>query len=335
VVSGTRPSGGSPRSWPDGQVSLPRYELGAKVATRLAFGQALAAVGARGKVVALDGEVDNSTHLEEFAKAYPERYFEMYIAEQQLVAAAVGLSVRGYIPFAATFAAFFTRAYDFIRMSAISQASIRLCGSHAGTEIGPDGPSQMALEDLAMMRAVHGSTVLYPSDATSTAYLTAQMADRDGVVYMRSTRGAYPVLYGPDEQFPVGGSKVVRSGAEDQVTLIGAGVTLHNCLAAADELSGEGVAARVVDLYSVKPLDVGTLIQAADATAGRLVVAEDHYPAGGIGSAVLDAFNDAGHLIRIRHLAVRDLPGSGTPAELMEAAGISAGQIAQAARELL
>jgi transketolase len=335
VVSGTRPDAGTPRAWPDGEVSLPRYELGAEVATRLAFGQALAAVGARGKVVALDGEVGNSTHLEEFAKVYPERYFEMYIAEQQLVAAAAGLSVRGYIPFAATFAAFFTRAYDFIRMSAISQANIRLCGSHAGTEIGPDGPSQMALEDLAMMRAVHGSTVLYPSDATSAAYLTAQMADRAGIVYMRTTRGAYPVLYGPDEQFPVGGAKVVRSSPQDQVTLVGAGVTLHNCLAAAGQLSGEGVAARVVDLYSVKPIGFETLLAAADATAGRLVVAEDHYPAGGIGSAVLDAFNDAGHLIRIRHLAVRDLPGSGTPAELMEAAGISAGQIAQAARELL
>jgi transketolase len=335
VVSGPRPEGGSPRAWPSGQVSLPRYELGAKVATRLAFGQALAAVGARGKVVALDGEVDNSTHLEEFAKAHPERYFEMFIAEQQLIAAAVGLSVRGYIPFAATFAAFLTRAYDFIRMSAISQANIRLCGSHSGVEIGADGPSQMALEDLAMMRAVHGSTVLYPSDATSTAYLAAQMAERAGVVYMRTTRGAYPVLYGPDEEFPVGGAKVVRSSPDDQVTLIGAGVTVHNCLAAAGQLSGDGIAARVVDLYSVKPVDAQTLIAAADATAGRLVVAEDHYPAGGLGSAVLDAFRDAGHPVRLSHLAVRDLPGSGTPAELMEAAGISAGQIARAARELL
>ena len=335
VVTGPLPEPGTPRAWPDGEVSLPRYELGAKVATRLAFGQALAAVGARGHVVALDGEVDNSTHLEEFAKAYPERYFEMYIAEQQLVAGAVGLSVRGYIPFAATFAAFLTRAYDFIRMSAISQANIRLCGSHSGVEIGADGPSQMALEDLAMMRAVHGTTILYPSDATSAAYLTEQMAERSGIVYMRTTRGAYPVLYGPDEEFPVGGAKVVRSSPEDQVTLIGAGVTLHNCLAAAGQLGGEGIRARVVDLYSVKPIDVRTLLAAADATAGRLVVVEDHYPAGGLGSAVLDAFNDAGHPVHISHLAVRDLPGSGTPAELMEAAGISADHIARAARELL
>jgi transketolase len=335
VVTGPRPEAGTPRAWPSGEVSLPRYELGDKVATRLAFGQALAAVGARGNVVGLDGEVDNSTHLEEFAKAHPERYFEIFIAEQQLVAAAVGLSVRGYVPFAATFAAFFTRAYDFIRMSAISAANIRLCGSHAGTEIGADGPSQMALEDLAMMRAVHGSTVLYPSDATSAAALTAQMADRGGIVYMRTTRGAYPVLYGPDEAFPVGGAKVVRSSPQDQVTLIGAGVTLHNCLAAADQLAQEGIRARVVDLYSVKPIDTRVLLDAAAATGDRIVVAEDHYPAGGIGAAVLDAFNDAGHPVRIRHLAVRGLPGSGTPAELMEAAGISAGQIAQAAGEAL
>jgi transketolase len=335
TVRGPRPADGTPRAWPDGEVSLPRYEPGAKVATRLAFGQALAAVGARGAVVGLDGEVDNSTHLEEFAKAYPERYFEMFIAEQAMVAAAVGLQVRGYIPFAGTFAAFLSRAYDFIRMSAISQANIRLCGSHAGVEIGADGPSQMALEDLAMMRAVHGSTVLYPCDATSTASLVAQMAERSGIVYMRTTRGAYPVLYGPDEAFPIGGAKVVRSGPDDQVTLIGAGVTVHNCLAAADELGREGIAARVVDLYSLKPIDVEALLAAAEATSGRLVVAEDHYPEGGIGGAVLEALNDAGHPVRISHLAVRGLPGSGTPAELMAAAGISAGQIARAARELL
>src|SRR6516225_9360336 len=335
TVTGPRPEAGSPRTRPGGEVSLPRYELGAKVATRLAFGQALAAVGARPDVIALDGEVDNSTHAEEFAKKYPERYFEMYIAEQQLVAAAVGMSVRGYVPFAATFAAFFTRAYDFIRMSAISQANIRLCGSHAGTEIGADGPSQMALEDLAMMRAVHGSTVLYPSDATSAAYLVQEMAERSGIVYMRTTRGAYPVLYPPDEAFPIGGARLVRSSPSDQVTLVGAGVTLHNCLAAADELARDAIGARVLDLYSVKPADTGALLAAAAATGDRIVVAEDHYPAGGIGEAVLEAFNDAGHPVQIAHLAVRGLPGSGTPQELMEAAGISASHIAQAAREIL
>jgi transketolase len=335
TVSGPQPEGGPPRAWPSGEVSLPRYELGAKVATRKAFGEALAAVGARGDVVALDGEVDNSTHAEDFAKAHPERYFEMFIAEQQLVAGAVGLSVRGYVPFAATFAAFFTRAYDFIRMSAISQANIRLCGSHAGVEIGADGPSQMALEDLAMMRAVHGSTVLYPSDATSAAHLVREMADRGGIVYMRTTRGAYPVLYGPDADFPIGGAKLVRSGPGDQVTLIGAGVTLHNCLAAADQLGRDGIAARVLDLYSIKPIDTEALLAAAAATGDRLVVAEDHYQEGGIGSAVLEAFSDADHPVHMAHLAVRALPGSGTPAELMEAAGISAGHIERAARELL
>ena len=335
TVRGPRPAGGSPRTRPSAEVILPRYAMGAKVATRKAFGESLAAVGARSDVVALDGEVDNSTHAEDFAKAYPERYFEMFIAEQQLVAAAVGLSVRGYVPFAATFAAFFTRAYDFVRMAGISEVNIRLCGSHAGVEIGADGPSQMALEDLAMMRAVHGSTVLYPSDATSTAGLVREMAERTGVVYMRTTRGAYPVLYGPDEAFPIGGAKVVRSSSHDQVTLVGAGVTLHNCLAAADQLGRDGIAARVVDLYSVKPIDTETLVTAAAATGDRLVVVEDHYPAGGIGSAVLEALNDAGHPARLVHLAVRGLPGSGTPAELMDAAGISTGHVVQAAREVL
>ncbi len=335
VVNGPRPEGRPVQARPSGQVSLPRYQQGAKVATRLAFGQSLAAVGTQPSVVALDGEVGNSTHLEEFARAHPDRYFEMFIAEQQLVAAAVGLSVRGYIPFAATFAAFFTRAHDFIRMSAISRANIRLCGSHAGVEIGADGPSQMALEDLAIMRAVHGSTVLYPSDATSTASLVAQMAEHSGVVYMRTTRGAYPVLYGPDEVFPIGGAKVLRSSPDDHVTLAGAGVTLHNCLAAADQLGRDGIRARVLDLYSLKPIDTQALLEAASATGDRLVVAEDHYPAGGIGSAVLEAFNDAGHPVRISHLAVRDLPGSGTPEQLMKAAGISADRIAEAARQVL
>ncbi|HLQ56244.1 MAG TPA: transketolase [Streptosporangiaceae bacterium] len=335
TVRGLRPEGGSARTRPSGEVTLPRYELGAKVATRKAFGESLAAVGARSNVVALDGEVGNSTHAEDFAKAHPERYFEMFIAEQQLVAAAVGMSVRGYIPFAATFAAFFSRAYDFIRMAAISAANIRLCGSHAGVEIGADGPSQMALEDLAMMRAVHGSTVLYPSDATSTARLVQEMAERSGVVYMRTTRGAYPVLYGPDEAFPVGGAKVVLSSPDDQVTLVGAGVTLHNCLAAADQLGRDGIRARVLDLYSLKPIDTETLVTAAAATGDRLIVVEDHYPAGGIGSAVLEALNDAAHPARIVHLAVRGLPGSGTPEELMEAAGISASHVARAAREIL
>jgi len=315
----------------------PAYSLGEEVATRKAYGDALVALGADlPRVVALDGEVSNSTYAMEFAKTYPGRFFEMFIAEQQMIAAAVGLSVRHYIPFASTFAAFFSRAYDFIRMAAISQANIRLAGSHAGVEIGADGPSQMALEDLAMMRAVHGSTVLYPSDATSTAALVTAMAHRQGISYLRTTRGAYPVLYDSAETFPVGGSKVLRSSPDDAVTLIGAGVTLHACLAAADQLAGDGLRARVIDLYSVKPIDTGTLAAAAAATNGRLVVAEDHYPAGGLGSAVADALLEAGvQGLRFTHLCVRDLPGSGSSQELLAAAGIDAGHIEAAARELI
>jgi transketolase len=284
----------------------------------------------------MDGEVSNSTFADEFAAKYPERYFEMFIAEQQLVAAAVGMAARGYRPFASTFAAFLTRAYDFIRMAAISRASIRLAGSHAGVEIGADGPSQMALEDLAMLRAVHGSTVLYPSDATSAAALTAAMADLDGISYLRTTRGAYPVLYDTGDTFPVGGAKVLRSSDHDQVTLIGAGITLHESLAAASQLAADGITARVIDLYSVKPADTATLTAAAAATSGRLVITEDHHPEGGLGSAVLDALTSTGRTdLTITHLAVRDMPGSGTPAELLDASGINATHIADAARHLL
>ncbi len=317
-------------------IKLPVYERGQKVATRKAYGDALAAVGVRRDVVAMDGEVSNSTFADEFARAYPERYFEMFIAEQQMVAAAVGVGVRGYRPFASTFAAFFTRAYDFIRMAAISRANISLVGSHAGVEIGADGPSQMALEDLAMLRAVHGSTVLYPCDATSAAALVLAMADLEGISYMRTTRGAYPVLYDAGETFPVGGSKVLRQTDDDQVILIGAGVTLHQCLAAADTLAADGINARVIDLYSVKPADTATLTVAAAATGGRLVVAEDHHPEGGLGSAVLDALTGAGRTdLAVAHLAVREMPGSGTPAELLGASGIDAAHIAEAARRLL
>jgi transketolase len=271
---------------------------------------------------------------QEFGQAYPDRFFEMFIAEQQLVATAVGMSVRGYKPFASTFAAFFSRAYDFIRMAAVSEANIRLSGSHAGVEIGQDGPSQMALEDLASMRAIHGSTVLYPSDGVSAAHLTAVMADTDGVVFMRTTRGAYPVLYDNGEKFTVGGSRTVLSGPEDRVTLIGAGVTLHNCLQAAEQLAREGVNARVIDLYSVKPVDRQTLLQAARET-GALVVVEDHYPEGGMGAAVLEALAPEGIELKFAHCAVRGLPGSGKPEELMDQAGISPRHIVEAAKGLV
>ncbi|HUE66563.1 MAG TPA: transketolase [Candidatus Acidoferrum sp.] len=313
---------------------LPTYKKEDKVPTRKAYGDALLALASIPEVVAMDGEVSNSTHADEFAHAHPDRFFEMFIAEQQLVATAVGMSVRGYIPFASTFAAFFARAYDFIRMAAISQAHIRLVGSHAGTEIGQDGPSQMALEDLASMRAIHSSTVLYPSDPNQTARLTRIMAETPGIVFMRTTRGAYPTLYGPNESFKIGGSKVVRQSAKDKVALIGAGVTLHSCLAAADALAAKKIPARVIDLYSVKPVDVKTLREAARVTKGRFVIVEDHYPEGGIGAAVLEALA-MDPAPRVAHLAVRGLPTSGKPEELMNAAGISSRHIVAAATKLV
>jgi transketolase len=284
----------------------------------------------------LDAEVSNSTHADEFKQAFPDRYFEMFIAEQQLVAAATGLSVRGYKTFASTFAAFFTRAFDFVRMGAISGVELRLSGSHCGVEIGADGPSQMGLEDLAMMRTVHGSSVLYPSDATSTAALVALMARNPGISYIRTTRGAYPVIYEAQEQFSIGGSKVLRSSESDEVTLVGAGVTLHECLTAAELLEGEGIQARVIDCYSVKPIDAGTLSEAAAATNGRIVVAEDHHPEGGLGSAVTECLFSGGRAsLHLAHLAVRGMPGSGTGTELLAWAGVDAEHIAAAARDLV
>jgi transketolase len=315
-------------------VQLPTYSKGDKVATRRAYGDAVTAVGIRADVVALDGEVSNSTYAEIFKKAYPDRFFEMYIAEQQLVASSVGLAVRGYTPFASTFAAFFSRAYDFIRMAGISEADVRLVGSHAGCEIGADGPSQMALEDIAAMRAVHTSTVLYPSDAVSTAKLVAEMADLPGISYLRTTRGAYPVIYDNDEPFPVGGSKVLRRSDRDVAALIGCGVTLHSCLAAAEQLASGGVQVRVIDCYSLKPIDVETLRDACRDTGGRLLVVEDHYPEGGVGAAVMEALSLEDPPPRVAHLAVRGLPGSGTPDELMAAAGIDVDSIVAAAKKL-
>ena len=281
IVRPTRPAGeAQPQAFAPSAAALPAWATGEKIATRRAFGEALAAIGAaNGRVVALDGEVGNSTFLELFAERHPERAFQVYIAEQQLVAAAVGLQVRGWIPFAATFAAFLSRAYDFIRMAAVSRADIRLVGSHSGVSIGEDGPSQMALEDIAALRSVHGSTVLYPCCANQTAKLVAAMVDRPGIVYLRTTRAATPVLYDPEEQFAIGGSRVARSTAADDVTVVAAGITVHEALAAADALTAEGVAVRVIDLYSVKPSDERTLLDAAEAT-GALVTVEDHHPGG-------------------------------------------------------
>jgi transketolase len=320
-----------PRSAPS-KLELPRYELGTEVATRKAYGDALAALGgARGDVIAIDGEVSNSTFSELFKNAHPDRFVESYIAEQQMLAAAVGIQVRGWTPFTSTFAAFLSRAYDFVRMAAISRAKLAICGSHAGVSIGEDGPSQMALEDLAMFRAVHGSTVLYPCDGNQTAKLVATMADLDGISYLRTTRGATAVIYGPDEEFPVGGSKVVRSSDDAAVTIVGAGITLHEALAAAETLAAEGIEARVIDCYSVKPIDEATLLGAG--ALGPIVTVEDHSPEGGLGEAVLSAFADAAEHPNVTMLAVREMPGSGKPAELLSAAGIDAAAIAQAARE--
>jgi transketolase len=319
-------------------ISLPTYELGTTTtATRKAYGDALKALGdANPDVIGLDGEVSNSTYADEFAKAFPERFFEQYIAEQQLVAAAVGMSVRHKIPFASTFAAFFSRAYDFIRMAAISRANIRLCGSHAGVSIGEDGPSQMALEDLSMMRSIFGSTVLYPSDPNQTAVLVAEMAKHNGIVYMRTTREKTETIYGPGETFAVGGSKVVRQSDNDKATVVAAGITLHEALKAYDQLKGEGIAIRVIDAYSVKPIDQETLFVAAEDAGNKIITVEDHWPEGGLGDAVLEAFSERdGRLPEIVKLAVQSMPGSGTAAQLLEEAGISAHHIVQAVKALV
>jgi transketolase len=335
VIEVRRPGPAEPNRFPTTALELPRYELGSEVATRKAYGDALAALGsARGEVVVLDGEVSNSTFAELFAKAHPERYFEMYIAEQQMIAAAVGLQVVGWRPYASTFAAFLTRAYDFVRMAAVSRARICLSGSHAGVSIGEDGPSQMGLEDIAALRAVHGSVVLHPSDGNQTAKLVAAMADHDGIAYIRTLRPATPVLYAPDEEFEIGGSRVLRSSDDDDVALVAAGITLHEALAAADLLAEEGIRARVIDLYSIKPLDADTLLAAAEATR-RIVTVEDHWPEGGLGDAVAAALVDAEEPPRIVKLAVQGMPGSGKPAELLAAAGIDAEHITAAARQLV
>jgi transketolase len=320
---------------PRAAVQLPSWSPGELVATRRAYGDALRAVGAaEPKVVAMDGEVGNSTYSEIFRKALPERYFEMYVAEQQMVAAAIGLQARGRIPFASTFAAFWTRAHDFLRMAAISRAEIRVVGSHTGVTVGEDGPSQMALEDIAMFRAIHDSTVLVTSDANQTAALVEEMLDQPGVVYLRTLRMATPVIYPPGERFPIGGSRTLRSTDHDDVTLLAAGVTVHEALAAADTLADAGVHARVIDLYSVKPLDVDAVLQAARET-GNLIIAEDHWEHGGLGDAVLAALADGDSDARVRRLAVHEMPTSGRPEELLRWAGIDRSWIATAARDLL
>ncbi len=331
-----RPEPGEPHRFSTAKLELPTYELGAEVATRKAYGEALAALGgARGDVVALDGEVSNSTFAEIFKDAHPERFFEMYIAEQQMVATAVGLQIVGWRPFVSTFAAFLSRAHDFVRMAAVSRARLVLSGSHAGVSIGEDGASQMGLEDIAMFRAIHGSVVLHPCDANQTAKLVAALADVDGIAYIRTLRPATPVIYAPDEEFEIGGSRVLRSSDEDEVALVAAGITVPEALQAADRLAEDGIAARVIDLYSIKPLDAETLLAAAEVTQGRIVTIEDHWAEGGLGDAVLSALADVDAPSRVVKLAVREMPGSGKAGELLAAAGIDAEHVAEAASQLV
>jgi transketolase len=305
------------------------------IATRKAFGEALAwLAGRRQDLVVLDGEVGNSTHTEDVEAVAPRRFVQLYIAEQCMLGVQTGLQAYGKVAFAATFGAFLSRAYDQIRMGSISRADLRLCGSHAGVSIGEDGPSQMALEDLAAVRAVDGSTVLYPADGTSTVKLVTAMCDLEGISYIRTTREATPRVYGDDEDFPIGGSKVLAATDADRVTLVGAGITLHGCLAAHDLLGAQGISARVIDCYSVKPIDGATLRHALQDT-GVLVVAEDHRTEGGLGGAVLDALAAGPIQGRIVKLAVTAMPGSGSPDELRAWAGIDAASIARAAADAL
>jgi transketolase len=326
---------GEPHHFPTTGAELPTWALGEQVATRQAYGQALTALGAqRGDVVALDGEVSNSTAAELFAQEHLERYFEMFIAEQQMVAAAVGMQARGWVAFASTFGAFLSRAYDFVRMAAVSRANLRLCGSHAGVSIGQDGPSQMALEDIAALRAVHESTVLHPSDANQTARLVAEMTDHPGISYLRTLRGKTPVRTPADENVRIGGSRVLRASDHDELTIVACGITLTEAEKAADALETEGVQARVIDCYSIKPIDTATLSTAAEQTKGIITV-EDHWPEGGLGDAVLSALATHPKRPPIHKLAVRGMPVSGKPAELLHAAGIDAQAITDAARELL
>ena len=325
-----------PRGYAVEEPALPAYEVGTKTATRRAYGEALAALGdTRKDVVAMDGEVSNSTFSGLFADAHPDRFFEMFVAEQQMIAAAVGFDVRGLKPFASAFAAFFSRTYDFIRMAAISRASLRVAGSHAGVATGEDGPSQMALEDIAMFRAVHGSTVLYPSDANQTAKLVALAADNPGITYLRATRADTRVIYPPHAPFRIGGSWLLRATPRDRVTIAAAGITVHEAIEAARRLAVEGIGVRILDVYSIKPIDRAALLASVRATNGRLVTVEDHWPEGGLGDAVLAALADSGLPLHAVNLAVRDIPGSGQPAELLHAARIDADAIVDAVHSLL
>ena len=314
----------------------PAYPQGATVATREAYGNALKRLGAvNPHLVVMSGDVDNSTFSELFMDTFPDRFFQGYIAEQNLVSVCVGLAARNKTAICDTFACFQSRAYDEVRMAAISRSNLGLCGSHCGVSIGEDGPSQMALEDLAMFRAVSGSAVLYPSDAVSAERLTETLARRNGITYLRTSRPKSPILYSLDEKFPIPGFKVLRQSAQDRVTVIGGGITVHEALKAADQLKAQGTSIRVIDLYCVKPIDGKALAEQLSATQGRLITVEDHWPEGGLGEAVLAALAQAGVApSRSRLLAVTGMPHSGKPEELVDKFGISARHIAAAVNEL-
>lgn len=311
---------------------FPRTPYKDKTATRRAYGNALAALGGvNDAVLCIDGDVKNSTYADKFFSVFPKRSFQSFIAEQNMIGMGMGLAAGGYNPFLATFAAFLTRAHDQIRMAAYSFSDIKLCGSHVGVSIGEDGPSQMGLEDLAIFRSIPGCLVLYPSDAFSAEACVETMAAHKGMAYIRTTRPATPLLYGPEETFPAGGSKTLRSSASDAAAVIAGGITVHEALKACDELAAEGIAVRVIDAYSVQPLDVEGIRRAAAAAGGRAVVVEDHYPGGGLGEAVAAALAGSAAL---KHLCIRELPRSGKPHELMDLYGIGARHIAAAVREL-
>jgi transketolase len=325
---GARPGDPQP-----GPIAPPAYSLGQQVATREAYGEAIAKLGkADSRVVALDADVKNSTFSEKFEKALPERFYQNFIAEQVMVGAAMGLAARGALPFPSTFACFLTRAADFIRMAAISNVNVKLAGSHAGVSIGEDGPSQMALEDLAMCRAQPNVTVLYPSDAVSAERLVALAAYHPGPAYIRTSRPKTEVIYTADEVFTIGGLKVLRESGNDVATVVAAGVTVFEALKAYDQLKSAGMTIRVIDLYSVAPVDRAALLAAGRATGNQIVTVEDHYAAGGIGDAVAEAVADSD--IRVHRVAVREIPRSGKPEELLDRYGISAKHIVEAVRSV-
>lgn len=311
-----------------------QYALGEQHATREVYGSALAKLGNGNlKVVALDGDTKNSTYSEKFMKAHPDRFFESFIAEQNMVGVAVGLGAMDKVPFASTFACFLTRAYDQIRMAAVSRANLKLCGSHAGVSIGEDGPSQMALEDLAMMRAIEGATVLYPSDAVSTEHAVRLAAASHGIFYIRTTRPKTAVIYANEEEFAVGRAKVVKHSNEDKITIVAAGVTLAESLAAYDQLKSEGIAVRVIDLFSIKPVDAETLIAAGQETGNLILTVEDHSIDAGLGDAVASAVSASG--IKVHKLGISEMPRSGKPEELLAAYGIDRNAIAEKVRLLI